>query len=47
MQCHGLAFSLDALADAELVRANFRGRPQRHVDSIEMATRESRRERSR
>lgn len=37
MSCHSLAFSLDALADAELVQRNFNGRPQRHVESIDMA----------
>ncbi len=38
-QCHGLAFSMDALADAQLVRNNFRGRPLLHVDSMDMAVR--------
>jgi Zn-finger protein len=37
LTCHGLGFSLDALADAALVAANFTGRPARHVQSIEMA----------
>lgn len=35
--CHGLAFSLDALADRALVERNFAGRPAVHVKSIEMA----------
>ncbi len=35
--CHGLAFSLDALADAALVERNFSGRPQVHVESIDWA----------
>jgi formate-dependent nitrite reductase cytochrome c552 subunit len=39
LDCHGLAFSLDALADAALVRTNFIGRPSRHVESIDMALR--------
>ncbi len=39
MHCHGLGYALDALADADLVRANFSGRPARHVESIEMAQR--------
>jgi hypothetical protein len=34
-----LGFSLDALADAALVRTNFIGRPSRHVESIDMALR--------
>lgn len=33
--CHGLGFTLDALADAELVRRNFAGRPARHVESLD------------
>ena len=35
--CHGLAFSIDALADSALVANNFRGQPAQHVKSIEMA----------
>jgi len=35
--CHGLGFSLDALADRELIARNFRGTPVRHVAGIEMA----------
>lgn len=35
--CHGIGFSIDSLADPALVEANFRGRPQQHVQSIEMA----------
>lgn len=37
LHCHDLAFSIDALADAELVRNNFSGKPSRHVSSIDMA----------
>jgi hypothetical protein len=43
MNCHGLGFSIDALADSALIEANFRGRPARHIDSIEMAARKARR----
>lgn len=39
-KCHGLAFALDALADPALVRNNFRGAPNRHVQSIDMALEE-------
>jgi hypothetical protein len=39
LDCHGLAFSLDALADAALVQTNFAGRPARHVESIDLAVR--------
>ncbi len=37
MSCHGLGFSIDALADTALVARNFKGRPQVHVRSLEMA----------
>lgn len=36
-RCHGLAFSLDAMADAALVRRNFAGPPPSAVESIRMA----------
>lgn len=39
MECHGLAFSIDALADAALVRTNFIGRPASHIESIDLALR--------
>lgn len=39
LNCHGLGFSLDALADAALVRTNFIGPPARHVASIDLAVR--------
>lgn len=37
LSCHGLSFSIDALADAQLLRNNFQGKPPRHIKSIEMA----------
>jgi hypothetical protein len=37
LSCHGLAFSLDAIADSELVRKNFDGRPGAHVLSVDWA----------
>jgi hypothetical protein len=37
--CHGLSFALDALADDALVRENFKGRPTRHLESIQFALR--------
>ena len=39
LDCHGLAFSIDALADTALVRTNFIGKPARHVESIDLAVR--------
>lgn len=35
LQCHGLGFTLDALADRELILRNFDGRPQNHVESLD------------
>ena len=37
MSCHGLGFSIDALADAGLVERNFTGSPAEHIESIDMA----------
>ncbi len=37
MSCHGLGFSIDALADPALIKNNFNGKPAKHVDSIDMA----------
>ena len=39
LDCHGLGFSLNALADAALVKRNFKGAPAIHVESIDWATR--------
>ena len=39
LDCHGLGFTIDALADADLVARNFRGKPSVHVESIEWAVR--------
>jgi predicted CXXCH cytochrome family protein len=37
LQCHGLAFAIDALADARLLANNFTGKPSVHIASIDMA----------
>ena len=37
LYCHSLAFSLDALADPDLIRHNFSGPPARQVESMDMA----------
>lgn len=39
MSCHGLGFTLDALADRQLVSRNFTGRPSVRVESIEWVMR--------
>jgi formate-dependent nitrite reductase cytochrome c552 subunit len=36
LSCHGLGFSLDALADPVLVQSNFRGEPRAVVESLKM-----------
>jgi hypothetical protein len=38
MNCHGLGYSVDALADQGLIRRNFRGAPGGHVRSLDMVT---------
>jgi hypothetical protein len=48
MSCHGLGFSIDAIADTTLALSNYRGRPKARIRSIEMALEaESRAEESR
>ncbi len=37
MNCHGLEFAINSLADPELIRNNFNGRPTKHVESIDWA----------
>ena len=37
MNCHGLQFSLDALADGKLIGRNFKGMPAKQIESIRMA----------
>ena len=38
--CHGLGFSIDALADEKLIRSNFSGQPLIHIQSIDLARRD-------
>ena len=37
LNCHGLGFSIDSLADEKLVSINFNGKPSVHVESIDLA----------
>lgn len=37
MSCHGLGFSIDALADGALIQRNFTGQPAHHIKSIDMS----------
>lgn len=37
LSCHSLEFSIDALADPNLVESNFNGRPAVHIESIDWA----------
>ena len=39
LSCHGLGFTLDALADRDLVERNFNGRPAAHVESLSLVER--------
>lgn len=39
LTCHGLGFALDALADDDLVRRNFTGKPAHHVESLDWVRR--------
>lgn len=41
MNCHSLEFSIDALADDELIKNNFSGKPGIHIESIDWATKRS------
>lgn len=43
MQCHSLEFSIDALADENLIKNNFNGKPNRHVPSIDWALKREKR----
>jgi len=43
LDCHGLPFALDALADPMLLQNNFRGAPAQHVPSVDMALERARR----
>jgi hypothetical protein len=35
--CHGLPFAIDSLADPDLIKRNFNGRPTKHVESVDFA----------
>ena len=41
MNCHGLGFSIDSLADESLIKNNFKGKPSIHIKSIDMAEEEN------
>lgn len=43
LHCHGLGFSIDALADQTLIDNNFDGMPDVHVESIDLAIRDQER----
>lgn len=47
MSCHGLGFTLDALADTGLIAHNFKGLPSHSVGSIDMALRKAEAEQAR
>ena len=37
LDCHNLEFSIDSLADKELIKNNFNGKPKQHIESIDWA----------
>ena len=37
LNCHGLGYAIDALADKKLINNNFNGLPEKHIQSIDMA----------
>ncbi len=37
LNCHSLAFAIDALADETLIKNNFNGQPSIHIESVDMA----------
>ena len=39
LDCHGIEFAIDALADADLAARNFEGKPGIHIESVDWATR--------
>ena len=43
MNCHGLGFSIDSLADESLINNNFNGQPALHIESIDMAKKDNER----
>jgi predicted CXXCH cytochrome family protein len=45
LHCHGLGFSLDALADRSLIDRNFDGQPQVHVETMRLAEEDDKRRR--
>jgi hypothetical protein len=36
INCHGVGFSIDSLADGELIEACFAGQPNHSIESLEM-----------
>lgn len=43
LHCHGLGFSIDSLADRQLIDKNFNGEPSVHVESINLAIKDQER----
>ena len=41
LNCHGLEFAIDALADPKIVESNFKAAPHIHIKSIDMALEEA------
>lgn len=45
--CHGLQFSIDSLADTELIKNNFNGLPSNRIESIDLAVQADARDKER
>jgi predicted CXXCH cytochrome family protein len=43
IHCHGLEFTLDALTDEKLIVNNFTGKPDKHIQTMDLADRENQR----
>ena len=43
IHCHGLGFTIDSLADKDLIKNNFNGKPSVHIESIDMAEKDNQR----
>ena len=41
MNCHGLGFSINSLADEHLIQNNFSTKPAIHIESIDMARKDN------
>jgi len=43
LHCHGLAFTLEALTDENMIKNNFTGKPAKHIKTMDLAGKENQR----